>query len=523
MQHPVVEIAAGRLRGAAREGIRSFKGIPYGATTAGANRFRVPQPVEPWAGVRDALAFGPTCPQLTIRDSEYFAWYHPVLDPGEDCLRLNVYTPALDGEGRGRRPVMFWVHGGGFVSGAGSAAVFEGTNLARHADAVVVTVTHRLGVLGFLNLGAWDRSVPEAGNVGMLDLVQALEWVRDNISAFGGDPDNVTVFGQSGGSGKICTLLAMPAARGLMRRAILQSGCALILRTPEQSEQHTHSVLSQLPQGMWDGTADSLRKVPFEQLVTATKAGGARFGAYVDGSIIATHPSQPGAPEVSREVSIIIGSAAQEASYMYRKDMAVLSLTDMDEVRARIEHKLGCDRAMADRLIEVHRAGRPRATPAQLLLSIESDYLYRLRCTQYAERKAAQASQGGAPVWMYYFAWQTPALGGLFGAPHCVCVPLVFRNQHVATALLGDGPDTQAISDRLCERWAAFAHRGDPNVPGQPQWAPFDLSRRATLVFDRECYTVDDPAPEERKAMEANGPHANYISATRPKFPRRAA
>ena len=517
---PITEIRSGKIRGATRLGIHSFKGIPYGASTAGANRFRAPQPVQPWAGVRDALEFGPTCPQLTVRDAELFAWYHPVLNSSEDCLRLNVFTPGVERESRGRRPVMVWVHGGGFISGAGSADIFEGTNLSRYGDVVVVTITHRLGVLGFLNLGNWDRSVPEAGNVGMLDLVQALEWVRDNIAAFGGDPGNVTVFGQSGGTGKISTLLAMPSARGLMHKVIMQSGCALILRTPEQSAQHTHRVLSQLPAGMWDGrSADSLRKVPFEQLVTATKAGGARFGAYVDGSIVATHPCEPGAPEVSREVSIIIGSAAQEASYFYKKDMAVLSLTDMAEVRDRLVHRLGCDKAAAENFIEVHRSRRPDATPVQLLLSIESDYMYRLRCIQYAERKAAQ---NAAPVWMYYFSWQTPALGGLFGAPHCVCVPLVFRNQHLAANLLGEGPDTQAISDRLCESWIAYARNGDPNA-GMKAWKPYRLPERSTMIFDRQCEVVDDPLAEERQAMARHGAHANYISSTREKFPRQSA
>ena len=527
--HSVVETRSGKLRGAlsdqAGPPIYSFKGIPYAASTAGANRFRAPQPVAPWAGVRDALEFGPTCPQLNIRDSEYFAWYHPVLNGGEDCLRLNVYTPGIESAGQGKRPVMVWIHGGGFISGAGSAAVFEGTNLSRYGDVVVVTVTHRLGVMGFLNLGTYDASVPESGNAGMLDLVAALEWVRDNIASFGGDPANVTVFGQSGGTGKISTLLAMPAARGLMHKVIMQSGCALILRTPEQAASHTHSVLSQLPPGMWDGkSADSLRKVPFEQLVTATKAGGARFGAYVDGAIVATHPSEPDAPEVSRDVSIIIGSASEEASYTYRKDMAVLSLNDMAEVRARLVHKLGCDQAMADHLIEVHGRARPGATPAQLLFAVESEYLYRLRCTQYAERKSAQAERGGAPVWMYYFSWQTPALGGLFGAPHCVCVPLVFRNQHLATALLGDGPDTQAISDRLCEAWMAFARKGDPaHAAGMSAWKPYRLPQRATLFFDRQCRVVDDPMPEQRQAMERHGAHANYISSTRARFVRQPA
>jgi len=333
------------------------------------------------------------------------------------------------------------------------------------------------------------------------------------------------VFGQSGGTGKISTLLAMPTSRGLVHKVIMQSGCALILRTPEQAERHTRSVLSHVP--AWDGrSAASLRDVPVEHLLAAARAGGTRFGAFVDGHIVPRHPCEPDAPDSLRDVSLVIGCTTQEASYFYKKDMAVLSLTDIAEVRQRLVHRLGCDGPAAARFIELYRESRPNDTPVQLMLAIESDYMYRLRCIQYAERKAAL---GGAPVYMYLLDWQTPALGGLFGAPHTMCVPLVFRNQHLAAPLLGTGPDTQAISDRLCDAWMAFVRSGDPNAGAHgngaslSRWQPYALPERSTMIFDRECRVDGDPLAEERKAMALNGPHANYISARREKFVRRPA
>jgi para-nitrobenzyl esterase len=511
---PVVETRSGRLRGELRNGVCRFLGIPYGASTAGANRFRAPQPVQPWAGIRDAQTFRPACPQLPIHDSEYFAWYHPAPVNDEDCLHLNVYTCGA--QAARRRPVMVWLHGGGFISGSGSAEIFEGSNLTAYGDIVLVTVTHRLGILGFLRLD--DHGAPDSGNAAMLDMVAALQWVRDNIEAFGGDPGNVTLFGQSGGTGKISTLLAMPAASGLFHKAIMQSGCALILRTAAQAERHTHDVLAHLP---FDGrSADSLRHVPVEQLLASARAGGSRFGPYVDGRVVPRHPCEPDAPAVSRGVSLIIGSASHEASYAYKKDVAVLSLRDFAEMRERVMHRLHCDGAAADRLISVYRQGRPQASAAQVLIAIESDYLYRLKCIQYAERKAAL---GGAPVYMYLLSWVTPALEGLFGAPHTACVPLVFRNQHQAAILVGDDTHTRDISDRLCEAWMGFARSGVPQGPGLPEWKPYGLPDRATLIFDRTCRLVSDPDAEERLAIGVHGPHANYISARRQKFASRTA
>ncbi len=511
---PVVETRSGRLRGELRNGVCRFLGVSYGASTAGVHRFRPPQPVKPWSGVRDALAFRPACPQLPIHDSEYFAWYHPAPGHDEDCLHLNVYTCGT--QASRRRPVMVWLHGGGFISGSGSADIFEGSNLTAHGDIVLVTVTHRLGILGFLRLD--EHGAPDSGNIAMLDMVAALHWVRDNIESFGGDPGNVTLFGQSGGTGKISTLLAMPAAEGLFHKAIMQSGCALILRTAEQARRHTHDVLAHLP---FDGrSADSLRHLPVEQLLAAARAGGSRFGPYVDGQVVPRHPCEPDAPAVSRDVSLIIGSVAQEASYAYKKDMAVLSLRDFAEVRERVMHRLHCDGTAADQLIAVYRQGRPQAAAAQLLIAIESDYLYRLKCIQYAERKAALAA---APVYMYLLSWSTPALGGLFGAPHTACVPLVFRNQHKAAILVGDDADTRDISDHFCEAWMGFAQSGVPQGPTLPRWEPYGVPGRATLIFDRTCRLEADPGAEERRAIGVHGPHANYISAHRQKFVPRAA
>ncbi len=525
----VVETAAGKLRGIVRGGVHRFLGVPYGASTAGCNRFRAPQPLSPWTGVRDALAFGPTCPQQPISyELPMFAWYHPQLNDGEDCLTLNVYTPGVrDGDLR-RRPVMVWLHGGGFSVGGSTAEVFDGSNLARHGDVVVVTVTHRLNLFGFLYLADRGEEFVDSGNAGMLDAVAALQWVRDNIAQFGGDPGNVTLFGQSGGTGKVSTLLAMPAAKGLIHKAILQSGCALRLRTTEQAARHAAQVLSHLP--LEGRSLDALYDIPVGQLLAAARAGGPQFGPVVDGVTLPRQPFEPDATEVSADVPVIIGCTLQEASYNYRKGSGpdVLRLKDMGEVRERLMHKLHCDDAAIDRLIAVYAASHPGMTPAQLMITVETDYLYRLKCTLFAERKAAQQR---APVYMYLLAWQAPAMDGLFGAPHTMCPPLAFRNTHVAEELLGTGPDTLALADRISSAWVAFARTGDPNMArtgdpnsaALPDWRPFSVPERATMVFDNDCHVVNDPWPEDRAAIAVHGPHANYIDSVRRKFARRAA
>ncbi len=509
MPERIVETSFGKLRGEVREGIHVFKGVAYGASTAGRNRFMPPQPVPAWAGVRDALAFGPTSPQPQIRDVPLFRWYHPQVNGSEDCLTLNVYTPGVRGHdaGSGKRPVMVWLHGGGFSFGGSTADVFEGSNLARFGDVVVVTVTHRLNLFGFWYLSEQCPELADSGNAGMLDVVAALRWVRDNIASFGGDPGNVTVFGQSGGTGKISTLMAMPAARGLFHKAILQSGCALVLRTPEQAARHAHGVLSHL---QYSGNIlDALQKAPIEQLQAAARAGGFRFGAVVDARALPRQPFEPDATPVSADVSVIIGSAAEEATYFYRKALDRLPAHSMDDARRRVMQRLHCEVGEADRLIEAYRDSHPAATLTHIATIIESDYLYRLKCLLFAERKARQA----APVHMYLLAWQTPAMAGLYGAPHTMCPPLVFRNMHVAADLLGVGAATQALSNRMSSAWVAFAHTGKPDGAGLPPWPAYRLPQRATMVFDTDCAVVNDPLSNDRIAIAAYGPDAAYIRA----------
>ena len=503
----IVETSSGKLRGDMRDGVHVFKGVPYGDSTAGRNRFRPPQPVRAWAGVRDALAFGPTSPQPQITDAPLFRWYHPRVNASEDCLSLNVYTPGVAGHdaGSGRRPVMVWLHGGGFSFGGSTADVFDGTNLARFGDVVVVTITHRLNLFGFWYLAELGTDLADSGNAGMLDIVAALRWVHDNIASFGGDAGNVTVFGQSGGAGKISTLMAMPAAQGLFSKAILQSGCALVLRTPEQAARHAREVLAHMH---LDGNiVDALQKAPIEQLQAAARAGGFRFGAVVDGRALPRQPFEPDASPACADVSVIIGSAADEATYRYRKAPGMLHAGSMDEACQRVMRCLQCDADEAGRLVSAYRDSHPEATLTRLATVIESDYLYRLKCILFAERKALQA----APVYMYLLNWQTPAMAGVFGAPHTMCPPLVFRNTHVAAGLLGTGADVHTLSDRMSAAWVAFAHTGKPEVSGLPPWPVYGVPGRATLVFDNVCTVIDDPLSKDRITIAAHGPDAAYI------------
>jgi para-nitrobenzyl esterase len=417
---------------------------------------------------------------------------------GEDCLVLNVWTPAV-GDGR-KRPVMFWCHGGGFVTGSGSSPVTEGANLARRGDVVVVTINHRLNVLGFAALEeAGGAGFAASGDAGMLDIVLALEWVRDNIDRFGGDPDTVMVFGQSGGGRKVATLLTMPGARGLFHRAVIESGATLQLVERDAGARAARELLRTL--GLTAAQVRQLQVMPLDRLMSAYFEVVRRmnvdqmthgFSPLVDGRIVPRHPFHPTASPVSADVPLMIGSTRTELTSSARAEDFSLSEAAM---RSRVQGLLG---AHADAAVEVYRKANPDATPSDLHFLIASDHRYSGPVMKIAERRAAL---GRGPVYLYYFRWETPVDGGRLKSPHTIEIPFAFDNIRAAARLTGGGPEATALADRVSDAWIAFARTGDPNTSKLPRWPVFTSANRETMVIDNESSVQNDPIREQRMLM----------------------
>ncbi|MEQ1728538.1 MAG: carboxylesterase/lipase family protein [Vicinamibacterales bacterium] len=488
--------ATGNIRGTVLDGINIFKGIPYGGSTAGRNRFMPPTKPTPWTGTREALAYGATAPQAVGRARA------GVPPEGEDCLVLNVFTPAMT-NGR-RRPVMVWLHGGGFSYGAGSDLRFEGSNLARTGDVVVVTVNHRLGVFGYTYLGeAGGSDFALSGGAGMLDIVAALEWVRDNIDRFGGDPGLVTIFGQSGGGRKVATLMAMPGAKGLFHRAIVESGAVLRLATREDASHATDLLLAEL--GLRKDQIRQLQDVPMAKLLAADAAIASnvpmREPGYtpnpptVDGLAIPRHPWEPDAPGLSAAVPLMIGYARTEETLYDRPTPEALAL-DEAGLRRRASQRLGAD---PGKVIDAFRAAHPDATPWDVWILIATDHPRGTYARETAKRKAVQAS---APAFLYRFDWETPEDGGHMRSPHTVEIPFVFQNIKTAGPLISKMPEAYALADKVSAAWVAFARTGSPNVARLPKWPAYSAARRETMLFNDASRVEQDPDSGPRLAME---------------------
>lgn len=502
---PMVETTAGRVRGAYANGVYVFKGLPYGAPTDGARRFLPPEKPTPWPGVRDALEFGPRAPQPGSTPIPEWAILNRTEPMSEDCLHLNVWTSALDRQAR--KPVMVWLHGGGFANGSAAWYVYDGTALALRHDVVFVGLNHRLNAFGFLYLADFgDDRFSRAANVGMLDIVAALEWIRDNIEMFGGDPRNVTVFGQSGGGSKVTTLLAMPAARGLFHRAIIMSGTYLRGVPPAEATKTAEQVLTRL--GLKPTQLDALQQVPWRRLLSVVQqTQGLRLSPVVDGKTLPSGPFDPTAPELSADVPLLIGTVETEVTF--RTSVTYEPLTD-EELNERIRDELRVDEATAARIIATYRKGRPQASNLDLYLVIASDAWTRTTHIAVAERKAAQ---GRGPVYMYYFTWRTPVRDGRLRTPHTVEIPFALDNVDLAQSITGTGRDRYVLADRVSRAWVAFARTGNPNHDGLPRWAPYTAERRTTMVFDTTCRAVDDPYPAEREIMRTLGARPTPTSA----------
>lgn len=499
-----VTTTAGAVRGDTWNGIHTFKGIPYGAPTGGANRFLPPRKPDAWSGVREAREYGPIAPQLARNGG---AAANPVDaargTESEDCLVLNVFTPGA-GDG-GNLPVMFWCHGGGFITGSGGPA-YEGTNLARRGDVVVVTINHRLNGLGFLHLG--DLGGPEfagSGNAGMLDIVAALEWVRDNVTAFGGDPGNVTVFGESGGGRKTAVLLAMPSAQGLFHRAIIQSGPELRVNERAYATELAEAVLDEL--GIAVGDLEALQQLPLERLMAAQSAAMARmpssnarggFRPVVDGAVIPAHPFSPQAPAISASVPVMVGYNRTEATLFLAGDNRAFEL-DEAGMEKRVGRLLG---EQARSTIAEMRRLYPTATPSDLYIAIHTGFLrYPIDSVRLAERKSAA---GAAPAYHYIFEWESPARWGKLKTPHALEIPFVFDNVSLGmwSSFTRSTPEAFALAEKLSATWAAFARTGNPNSGDLPGWQPYTAAERKTMLINNESALVADPRPEERELWE---------------------
>lgn len=517
----VAETTAGKIRGFRRNGVYIFKGVPYGASTSGARRFMPPVKSEPWSGIRNALQYGRVCPNqdsahfdtdgknLANSDEDQFVLHRGAAAavPGEDCLRLNLWTQEINGSHK--RPVMLYMHGGGFSGGSGhDLLAYDGESLARNHDVVVVTHNHRLNVYGYLNLAhLGGEEFASSANVGMLDLVAVLEWVRDNIATFGGDPSSVTIFGQSGGGGKIIALMAMPAAKGLFHRAIVQSGPFLKSLSPDYSGRLAELVMAEL--GLSKSQVNELQAIPVDRLSGAAAEamkkmprpkpsirrvyGEYDWGPTVDGRILPHHPFDPGAPEISADVPLITGTNLHE--FVNGLDRPDARAVDMEEVSRLVSEAFG-DHSRA--IIEAFRRDYPKAAPFDLYATIAASSQTRRPAFAQAIRKAAL---GAAPAYSYIFSWRTPVLDDRPGPFHACEIAFTFDNAEICDHYSGGTPEAFALSKQMSTAWVSFARTGNPNHDGLPHWPTYTAEHRATMYFDTPCQVRNDAEGEGLRLM----------------------
>jgi para-nitrobenzyl esterase len=496
---PIVETAAGRVRGRVEAGLAVFRGIPFTSRQSGARRFAAPEPPAPWAGVRDAQAFGAAPPQASDVLLERLGLF-PRVAQGEDGLAINVWTPACDGAGR---PVLVWIHGGAFQSGSGSLPLYDGARLAARGDVVVVTLDYRVGALGFLHLA--DRpGVEAASNLGLQDQIAALRWVRAHADRFGGDPRRICVFGESAGAGSIVALLAMPSARGLFRRAIVQSAAPNGMIAAAAARERAERFLAAL--GPRDATR--LRETPAAALLAAQQAlmlagpwkMDMPFVPVVDGVLVPRFPLAAIADAAGDDVDLVIGTTDDEMR-LYACFEAPDSIGEKEALRRLALELPGS--GDADRVYHAFRAiragrGAPHA-PADLLWAVQTEVRLRHHSTAIAEARAAR----GAPAFAYRFGWRSPDAGGRLGACHALDLPFTFGNLDAPgmAAFTGGGAGAQALARDWMDAWCAFARSGDPSHAAIGAWPRYDAARRATYHFGAERRVADAPDDAERAVL----------------------
>jgi para-nitrobenzyl esterase len=517
----VAETSAGKIRGFRRNGVYIFKGVPYGASTAGTRRFMPPASPEPWSGIRNALQYGRVCPNqdsahfntdgknLANTDEDAFVLHRGAAAtiPGEDCLRLNLWTPDINGSHK--RPVMIYMHGGGFSNGSGHDLLsYDGENLARNHNVVVVTHNHRLNVYGYLNLQELGgEEYASSANVGLLDIVAVLAWVRANITTFGGDPGCVTIFGQSGGGGKVLALMAMPPAKGLFHRAIVQSGPFLKSLSPDYSGRLAELVLAEL--GLPKSRVRELQAIPVDRLSGAAAEamkkmrphpsslrevyGKDNWGPTMDGRTLPRHPFDPGAPEISADVPLLTGSNLHE--FVNGLDRPEAQAMEMDELHRLVSQEFG---ERSKEIIDAYRREYPRATPFDLYATIAAASLRRPACEQ-ATRKAALSR---APAYAYIYAWRTPVLDERPGPFHGSEIAFTFDNAELCDHYSGGSTEAIVLSKKVSTAWVSFARTGNPNHDDLPHWPKYTSERRATMQFDRPCEVRNDPEGRGLRLIE---------------------
>jgi para-nitrobenzyl esterase len=513
----VVEVRQGRLRGVRRGDLWSFSGIPYARAPVGPLRWRPPTEAERWDGIRDASTFGPIAPQ-----SASVAGITSPSDPdnsephSEDCLSLNVWTPALPGPSPSRRdegrPVMVFIHGGGFTSGSGSVFLYRGGSLVRNGDGVVVTLNYRLGALGFLGHRGLSDADGHIGNWGLHDQVAALKWVRDNIAVFGGDPQNVTIFGESAGAFSVAALLGAPAAAGLFRRAIVQSGGAYA-HSVEEAERAATRLAAVL--GVAESDRESLERIPAAELVAATEEIGRKrpdpgllplpFLPTVDGTFLPRHPLQAAADGAATGVDLLIGTNRDEMTLFGLGNPA---LQNMDESGVERWTANALPRVPANEVMECYREARSARSepvePRDIWVAAATDIVFRWPSLQFA---AAHVSRGNT-AFVYLFDWESPAFDGILGSCHALELPFVFGAVHVPVVQLfsGGGPTVDALSQQMQQAWLSFAKVGNPSHDGIAPWKPWDPAGRATMIFGSRTRLEHAPRDEELALLERYRP-----------------